>query len=153
KNEFARMLQQALRGYAKANADQLPSDLSQLKPYFDKPVDDAMLARYSLLKTGKVGDVGDYLVAETAPPVDDEYDSVHKISINGLNTSSVNRSEDAVKQAGIEFAQANNGLLPTEPSQLLAYLKEPLDPAKFQKVMNKVPPGVTTVEQLKAAFK
>ena len=153
KNEFARMLQQALRGYAKANADELPSDLSQLKPYFDKPVDDAMLARYSLLKTGKVSDVSDYLVAETAPPVDDEYDSVHKISINGLNTSSVNRTEDAVKQAGIEFAQANNGLLPTDPSQLLPYLKEPVDLAKIQKILSKVPPGVTTLDQLKPLLK
>ncbi len=153
KNEFARMLQQALRGYAKANADQMPSDLSQLKPYFDKPVDDAILARYSLLQTGKVSDISDYLVAETAPPVDDEYDSVHKISINGLNTSSVNRIEDAVKEAGIQFAQANNGLLPTEPSQLTPYLKEPVDPAKIQKILSKVPPGVTTLDQLKPLLK
>ena len=153
KNEFARMLQQALRGYAKANADQLPSDLSQLKPYFDKPVDDAMLARYSLLQTGKVSDASGYLVAETAPPVDDDYDTVHRISINGLDTSSVNRTEDAVKEAGIQYAQANNGLLPTEASQLAPYLKEPLDPAKIQKILNKVPPGVTTLDQLKALLK
>jgi len=153
KNEFARMLQQALRGYAKANADQLPSDLSQLKPFFDKPVDDAILARYSLLQTGKVGDATDYLVAETAPPVDDEYDTIHKISINGLNTSSVNRTEDAVKQAGIQYAQANNGLLPTDPSQLAPYLKEPVDPVRIQKILSKVPPGVTTLDQLKPLLK
>jgi len=153
KNEFAHMLQQALRGYVKANGDQLPSDLSQLKPYFDKPVDDAILARYSLLQTGKISEASDYLVAETAPPVDDEYDTVHKISMNGLNTSSVNRTEDAVKQAGIQYAQANNGLLPTDPSQLAPYLKEPIDPAKIQKVLSKVPPGVTTLDQLKPLLK
>jgi hypothetical protein len=118
-------------------------------------VDDAMLARYSLLQTGKIADVpsGQYLVTETAPPVDDEYDTVHKITLNGLNTSSVSRIEDAVKQAGIEFAKANNGLLPTEPSQLGPYLKEPIDPAKIQKVMSKIPPGVTTLDQLNAAIK
>jgi len=127
------MLQQALRGYVKANGDQLPSDLSQLKPYFDKPVDDAILARYSLLQTGKISEASDYLVAETAPPVDDEYDTVHKISMNGLNTSSVNRTEDAVKQAGIQYAQANNGLLPTDPLQLAPYLKEPIDPRRSKR--------------------
>jgi len=155
KNEFARALQQALRGYAQANGGQLPSDLGQLKSYFQKPVDDAMLARYSLLQTGKIADVpsGQYLVAETAPPVDEEYDTVHKITLNGLNTSSVSRIDDAVKQAGIDFAKANNGLLPTEPSQLVPYLKEPIDPAKIQKVMSKVPPGVTTLDQLNAAIK
>ena len=92
-------------------------------------------------------------MAETAPAVDEEYDSVFRITLNGVNTSSVNRVEDAVKQAGIQFAQANNGLLPTEPSQLAPYLKEPIDAAKIQKVMSKVPPGVTTLEQLNAALK
>jgi RNA polymerase sigma factor (sigma-70 family) len=153
KSEFAHMLQVALRGYAKANADQLPTDLSQLKPYFDKPVDDAVLARYTLLQTGKVSEASDYLVAETAPPVDDEFDTVYKISINGVNSSSVNRSEEAIKQAGILYAQAHNDLLPTEPSQLTPFLKEPIDPAKIQKVLNKVPPGVTTMEQLKPLLK
>jgi hypothetical protein len=153
KSEFAHMLQVALRGYAKANADQLPTDLSQLKPYFDKPVDDAILARYTLLQTGKVSEASDYLVAETAPPVDDEFDTVYKISINGVNSSSVNRSEEAIKQAGILYAQAHNDLLPTEASQLTPFLKEPIDPAKIQKVLNKVPPGVTTMEQLKPLLK
>jgi RNA polymerase sigma factor (sigma-70 family) len=155
KSEFVRTLQQALRGYAAANGGQLPADLGQLKAYFQTPVDDAILRRYSLLQTGKAADVpnGQYLVAETAPAVDEEYDSVFRITLNGINTSSVNRVEDAVKQAGIQFAQANNGLLPTEPSQLAPYLKEPIDAAKIQKIMNKIPPGVTTLEQLNAALK
>jgi len=155
KSEFVRTLQQALRGYAAANGGQLPAELGQLKAYFQTPVDDAILRRYSLLQTGKAADVpnGQYLVAETAPAVDEEYDSVYRITLNGIDTSSVNRVEDAVKQAGIQFAQANNGLLPTEPSQLAPYLKEPIDAAKIQKVMNKVPPGVTTLEQLNAALK
>ena len=58
-----------------------------------------------------------------------------------------------MKQAGTEFAQANNGILPTEPSQLVRYLKEPIDPAKVQKVLSQVPPGVTTLDQLKAILK
>jgi RNA polymerase sigma factor (sigma-70 family) len=154
KMEFVRMLQQALRGYAKASDGMLPTDLSQLKPYFDQPVDDAVLRRYSLLQTGKASDVpqNQYIVAETAPPVDDEYDSVFKIGMTGINSSSVNSTEDALKQAGMEYAQAHGGLLPTDPSQLAPYLKQPIDPAVVQKTLDKVPPGVTTWDQLKAAL-
>ncbi len=155
KNQFDQMLQQALRGYARANDGMLPTELSQLKPYFQTPMDEAILRRYSLVQSGKVADVpqSEYLVRETAPPVDDEYDTIHSISINGINIHGVNRIEDAVKQAGIQYAQANNGLLPTDPSQLAPYLKEPIDPAKIQKVMSQVPPGVTTLDQLKAFLK
>jgi len=152
KSEFVGMLQQALRGYTKANDGMLPADLSQLKPYFEKPVDDAILGRYSLLQQGKASDVpqGQYIVAETAPPVDD--DTVYKVSMNGINSSSVNRTEDALKQAGMEYAQAHGGLLPTDPSQLAPYLKQPIDPAVVQRTLDKVPPGVTTWDQLKAAL-
>jgi len=41
----------------------LPGDWSQLKPFFETPVDDATLARYSLLQTGQLGDAqNQYLV-------------------------------------------------------------------------------------------
>jgi len=50
-------------------------------------------------------------------------------------------------------AGANNGVLPTEPSQLVPYLKEPIDPAKVQKVLSQVPPGVTRLDQLEAILK
>jgi RNA polymerase sigma factor (sigma-70 family) len=152
KSEFARLLQQALRSYGQANGGQLPTELSQLKPYFLRPVDDAVLSRYSLLQTGKISDVsqGQFVVAETARAVDEEYDTIYRIGISGVNTSSISRVEEAVRQAGIQFAQANNGLLPTEPSQLAPYFKEPLDPARVQKVLSKVPPGITTLEQLNA---
>jgi RNA polymerase sigma factor (sigma-70 family) len=153
KANFDRMLQQALRSYASANGGSLPSELAQLKPFFSSPVDDATLSRYSLLQTGRLSELarGEYLVAETAPPVDDEYDTVHRVSLNGINTSTVNRIEDAIKQAGIQFAEANNGLLPTEPAQLTPYLRQPVDAANVQRMLSRIPPGVTTLEQLKAS--
>jgi RNA polymerase sigma factor (sigma-70 family) len=153
KSDFVRLAQQALRGFTQANDGLLPTDLSQLKPYFQTPVDDSVLNRYALLQTGKVGDVpgGQYLVAETAPPVDDEYDTVHRFGLNDVTSSTVNRTEDAIKQAGIQFAEANNGLLPTDASQLEPYLKQPVDSAKVQKLLNQIPPGVTTLKQLKAS--
>jgi len=153
KNDFARILQQGLKAYTQASGGQLPTDLSQLKPYFPTAVDDAVLQRYSLLQSGNLNALtgGEYLVAETGAPVDDQYDTNFKVSINGISTSSVNFTEQAIEEACIQFAQAHNGVLPTDPSQLEPYLKQPVDPAQVQKLLSKVPPGITTLEQLKAA--
>jgi predicted nucleic acid-binding Zn-ribbon protein len=153
KGEFARILQQGLKAYTQATGGQLPTDLSQLKPYFSTSVDDAVLQRYSLLQTGKLSDLtkGEYLVAETAPPVDEEYDTVFRMSLNGTSSSSVNVIEDAIKTAGIQFAEAHDGVLPTNADQLSPYLKKPVDAAQVQKLLAKIPPGITTLQQLKAA--
>jgi RNA polymerase sigma factor (sigma-70 family) len=84
KELFARWLGQALHNYAKANNGMLPTDLSQLKPYFTPPVhgtnwkpgdpvryeslaiDDAILQRYQLVQTGKLNEVP---LVGTYPPV------------------------------------------------------------------------------------
>jgi hypothetical protein len=148
------MLQQALRSYTDANSGQLPQDLSQLKPYFPKPVDDAVLQRYKLLQSGPLNAVpGDqYLVADIAPLVDEESDAVYSFSMNGTSSHSGSPFENAIKDAGIQFAQAHGDLLPTEPSQLAPYLKQTVPPEKIQQVLNKIPPGVTTLQQLKAVM-
>src|SRR3954471_22189890 len=72
KNEFGELLRKALKKYTADNQGLLPTDLSQLQTYFEKPVDDAILQRYALLQSGKLSDTGDkYLVGEKAPPVDE----------------------------------------------------------------------------------
>jgi RNA polymerase sigma factor (sigma-70 family) len=154
KDEFGRMLQRALRSYTDASNGQLPQDLAQLKPYFDKPVDDAVLQRYKLLQTGALSDVppDQYLVADVAPLIDEEHDAVYRFSLNGTSSNSGSPFEEAIKDAGIQFAQAHNDLLPTDPSQLTPYLKQPVPPEKIQQVLNQVPPGVTTLQQLKATM-
>ena len=85
----------ALFAYVNANNGQLPTDLSQLKPYFgesslgDLGLDDAtfnsIIARYTLLHTGNANDFpsGTWFVVEKAP-VDKDYDSREKF---GLGTS------------------------------------------------------------------
>jgi RNA polymerase sigma factor (sigma-70 family) len=85
----------ALYAFASANNGQLPGNISQLKPYFNKSrlgdlslddsTFDAIIGRYTLLHTGNVNDFpsGTWLVAEKAP-VDKDYDSREKF---GLGTS------------------------------------------------------------------
>jgi RNA polymerase sigma factor (sigma-70 family) len=154
KDEFVHMTQQALRDYTAANGGQLPRDLSQLKPFFSQPVDDDVLQRYKLLQTGPLASLSKdaYLVADIAPLVDEEHDATYSFSITGIHTHSGDPAEDAVKDAGIQYAQAHGDLLPTDASQLTPYLKSPLDPQKIQRILSKVPPGVTTLQQLKAVM-
>ena len=88
-------LASGLNAFINANNGQLPTDLSQLKPYIrsrlgDTAVEDgaldAMLERYTLLRTGAANDFpqGTWLVAEKAP-VDKEYDTRAKFG-NGTST-------------------------------------------------------------------
>jgi len=44
----------AIRQCAEDNSGQFPADLSQLKPYFKSPVDDAVLQRYEILPASKL---------------------------------------------------------------------------------------------------
>jgi RNA polymerase sigma factor (sigma-70 family) len=76
----------ALGAFARANDGQLPTDLSQLKPYLkadpantaalDDATIDAIFARYKLLHTGSLRDLPEdaWIIVERAP-VDREYDS------------------------------------------------------------------------------
>jgi hypothetical protein len=83
KQKFAPQMGQALQAYAQANGGQLPTDTSQLKPYFELPVEDGVLARYQVIGTGNIRDLqpGQLIVAEKSA-VDDEYDSISQIGLN-----------------------------------------------------------------------
>jgi hypothetical protein len=96
----------SLYSFVHANNGQLPTDMSQLKPYFiqavtdstsyhwrgaqsanDDALIDSILGRYKLLRTGNANDYpsGTWFIAETEP-VDKEYDTRMK---SGLGTSTI----------------------------------------------------------------
>ncbi len=64
-------LSSALRKYAQDNNGQFPTDLSQLKPYFPSPIEDAILQRYGILPASSlVSELqpgGDWVITQTAP--------------------------------------------------------------------------------------
>ena len=120
-----------------ANRDLFPSDLAQLKPYFDLPVDDTLLQRYQFLPSGKLHDnLSDILVQEIAPPVDPEYDTRHEIGLNSGGVTDVNSIKDTVAAAARDYAQANNGQMASDPAQITPYLKSPVEIALVQKYLN-----------------
>jgi hypothetical protein len=152
KGAFGDMMRKALKQYAQANGDMLPSDISQLQSYFNPPVDEAVLKRYELTQTGKLSDLrrDQMLINEIAPRIDDEYDSHFDFSLNGTHSRTSTRTEDAVEAAMTAYANANGGLLPRSPEQLAAYLPQQLDPTRVQKFLAEIPSNVTTLEQLNA---
>jgi len=153
KQAFGDMSREAMKRFAEANDGNLPADLSQLKPYFETVVDDATLARYSLLQTGKLADVpqNEYLLAEKAPPADDQFDSVFEFGIHGTHSSGISDPGDLVWDSLVQFAKAHDGNLPATAPELMPFLKRPLDQAKVQELLRSLPPGITTMEQLRAA--
>ena len=119
-----------------SNSALLPTDLAQLKPYFDSPLDEAILQRYQFLPPAKQHDnLSDIWVKESAPPVDQEYDTRHEIGLNSGGVGNINLVREAVSAAIQSFSQANNGRLPSGPADIAPYLKEPLDPALMRKYM------------------
>jgi hypothetical protein len=152
KSQLGAILQKALRGYAEANGDMLPSDLSQLKPYFNQPVDDSVLSRYAMTQTGKLTDLtgGQMLITETAPRVDEENDSHFEFSLNGISSRSSSIAEDSLEAAIAAYANANGGLLARTPEQLAPFLQQTIEPARVQSFLAQVPTNVTTLDQLKA---
>ena len=128
------MMKNAFKKYLAANNNVLPADLSLIKPYFDVPVTDAMLGRYQLLQTGTVDPTAD--LVKLAVTVDPDYDSTHAMSINGAWGSWFNNVKSSVDNAANEFAKDNYGARPTYPSQVMPYLKNPLDPVTVQKYLD-----------------
>jgi RNA polymerase sigma factor (sigma-70 family) len=152
KAAFGDMMRKALKQYAQANGDMLPSDISQLQSYFNPPVDEAVLKRYELTQSGKLSDLrrDQMLINEIAPRIDDEYDSHFDFSLNGTHSRTSTRTEDAVEAAMTAYANANGGLLPRSSEQLAAYLPQQVDPTRVQKFLAEIPSNVTTLEQLNA---
>jgi RNA polymerase sigma factor (sigma-70 family) len=57
KDEFAKLTKAALNGFVEAHKGELPTEISQLKPFFPAPVEDEVLQRYELLRSGNVENV------------------------------------------------------------------------------------------------
>jgi RNA polymerase sigma factor (sigma-70 family) len=140
-NNFASQAASAFTKYLQANNNQSPTDLSQLQPYFSPPMDDAILQRWEIAPASvdPNNGVGDPIITEISA-VDASLDSRWAIGPNGYGSSSYVSSEvsDAValvKPAMQAYAAANNGLQPTDPSQILPYLTTPAQQAAYQTLL------------------
>jgi RNA polymerase sigma factor (sigma-70 family) len=143
-NNFASLAQPALSKYIQANNGQFPTDLSQLQPYFETPIGDAILSRWEILPQSalpnqKMG--SDWVITEKAP-VDPEFDNRWAIGSSGYGNTSYQSPDVSAAIATINpamkaYAAANNGKEPTDPSQILPYLTTPEQQAAYQTLLKK----------------
>jgi RNA polymerase sigma factor (sigma-70 family) len=74
KHKFATYALNAVDKFMAANNGQMPTDVSLLKPYFEVPVDDAMLERYQVLQPPDGSSLQDNWVLGEKTRVDPDYD-------------------------------------------------------------------------------
>jgi hypothetical protein len=83
---FFGQLYQALNAYIQAHPGAFPADMSELKPYFTTPVDEALLERWKVAPKEELYGVGDYnskSVLTQKAPVDEDYDACFVIGATG----------------------------------------------------------------------
>jgi hypothetical protein len=137
-NIFANKLHQALTLYVRSNADRLPNTPQELLPFFDPPIEPALLDRYELLHRGLASDVpaaDDTRVIAPKKPADVERDAYYSAGVGGYgNTSAMSHN---LMIAEREFQKAHPGERPVTAAQLLPYLKWPVDAAVVQRVLDR----------------
>ncbi len=131
KNRFARSLGHALSGFLLANAGVLPNSLQELLPYFSRgdtslpdggaPIDDSILQRYQLVKTGPISSLApdEPIVIEKAP-VDPTVDSLLQIKLGTFSYKSVGISDNM-------SGEPKSWAAP-DAFSLTSLLKQPLSP-------------------------
>jgi RNA polymerase sigma factor (sigma-70 family) len=130
RSEFASSLKDAISSYSQANNGQLPSDFSQLKPYFASSVDDSVLQGYQFSQAGTVASKpAESLIDQNG----DFYSTRMQVTMNSVSMST--EGEDALHQAIQAFLAANNGQSLTDPSQLLPYVQTPAEQEALQKAI------------------
>ncbi len=129
---FTKKFQSALGKYMAANTGQWPPDLSQLKPFFDPPADEAILQRWQIVSKSALPNqefAGDWVLTEKAP-VDEEYD--HRWTIDGPGSGGVGpyhyqpsaaeaelqTLKDSAGPMVKEYSAEHGGKEPSHPSQL-----------------------------------
>ena len=142
---FGKVCQLALRNYIRMNEGRFPNEMNQLKPYFDPPVDDALLQRYELRPAKDFDDVGpgDSVIV-TKAPVDKDYDARGVFGANGYTFAYFDTSPEEVVKAAFPilapameaYKRANYGLRPDGLSELTPYLSTDEERAALEKILD-----------------
>ena len=142
---FLEAMQTALLKYLKANNEQFPTELSQVKPYFETPPTEEMLERYQIMAAESMNHVlnaGDWLITQRTP-IDPENDTQWSLGRNGLGAASyrdaqaLNTLAPAMKAFTAAASTNSDGRVAFSPQQLLPYLTTPEEKAAYEKLTNR----------------
>jgi RNA polymerase sigma factor (sigma-70 family) len=137
---FLMLMETPLRKYIEANNNQFPTDLSQLKPYLERPPGDDILQRYeivpanSLPAASAMRDAGDWLI-RLKSNFAEETENV--LGRNGFSTF-VNSEPMTIlaraMRALAEDAPEVDGKKTMDIHQLVPYLKTPEEKAAYERL-------------------
>lgn len=125
-NKFGSLANSALQKFLEANGHKFPTDIAQLREFFEPPVSDAMLQRWQIApaKTvSNIGGVGDRIITEKEA-VDDVLDSRIAIGERGYGSTDFLSSltSETLKPVYKAFAEENKGVSgPPDFSRLFSY--------------------------------
>ncbi len=141
KVNFSDLMSRALWKYAQANEGQLPTDIMQLAAFLEAPGDSELLARYGMVRTGRMREVpSDAVVIAEVASVEGKQDSTLYMSgprrqMNegnlSIHSGSYSDMSGTVLRAMADFIKTRDEPL-TDPAQLQPYLAAPIDPARLQ---------------------
>lgn len=87
KDRWSKPLQAALGKYLEAHNAQAPTDLAQVQPCFEPPIDEAVLQRWKIAPASAVPNIhignSAWVVTQKALPLDEEYDARMVITLTG----------------------------------------------------------------------
>jgi RNA polymerase sigma factor (sigma-70 family) len=146
-HKFAPNAEHAVHKYLEDNNQTFPTDLSQLQPYLDPPVDPDILQRFSIVPADSISGVqmgGEWVISQ-ANPVDEEFDSRFVIGPNGYGSTSwtselLKRRADEKKYVKAltpvfqAFVEANGGREPANLTELRSFLETDEQRAALQKL-------------------
>ncbi len=123
---FGQRAQAAMNKYAPPPNGGLPATAAELGPWFDPPLDPAMLARWTIVPSDDprlvAGSLGRDRVFTQAELVDPEYDRRWFFTAGSyVVLEAVGSTDPAVKKALAAYAAANAGRAPEKISELLRY--------------------------------
>ena len=142
--KLASLMQKALRGFGRSNNGQFPTDLAQLQPYFDSPVDAAILDRWQIAPGDTVPSVGvgDIIVTQKGPPIDEVFDARLVLGSGGGQGSTdflLPETREAMEPVFQAYRAAHNGQWQTDLSELQPYATTPEQQAALQKMILRNP--------------
>lgn len=133
KDKFQRLLGAALTRYCKQNNSALPATVYALAPFFDAPVDPAILGQYEMVPRGSPSDRTKPAIQESAA-VDPDYDTRWETFANG-GAGRTNAPaawlpdwDDRSRQASTAYRAANHGRYPGGIEDMIPYFNPPLEP-------------------------
>jgi hypothetical protein len=140
-NKVAQMMKKALTKYLRNNNKQFPSDLAQLQPYFDSPLEESILQRWQIAPAQTVKSLGlggDVIITQRAP-VDDVFDTRFGVGPNGLGSTDFLSREIAATMDPVweAFRNEHYGEWPEDVSELHPYAKTSEQQAALQKLILK----------------